>query len=909
MGLPLVGETFQFFSSDASLDIPPFIRHRLARYGPIFKTSLVGHPVVVSADEELNHMVFQQEGQLFQSWYPDSFVEILGKDNVGEQQGATFRYLKNMVLRYFGPESLKEGIIRDVERAVSSSLCTWSTLPAVELKEAVSTMVFDLAASKLLGLEPSRSKILRKSFFDFVRGLISFPLYLPGTAYYSCMQGRRRAMVVLEQVLEERKQSTGLQRGGEAQQHGDFLDYVIQEITKEKPVMTEKMALDLMFVLLFASFHTTSLALTLAVKLLADHPLVLEELTVEHDTILKDRDAGSELDRITWKEYKSMAFTSQVINETVRLANIAPVIFRKALKDIRFNAVHLNPYIYPDPLTFIPSRFKDKPEINRGSKHFMAFGGGLRFCVGADFSKLQLAIFLHFLVTKYRWIPLGASRVVRTPGLEFPDGYRIQDMEKSELLLGSYSYAALCGVTLIIGWLAHWVYKWMNPPCIGRLPPGSMGFPIIGETFQFFRASPSIDMPSYYKQRLERYGPLFKTSLVGRPVIISLDPEVNRFIFQQEGKLFQSWYPETAINIFGKKSLTTYNGTIHKFIRGVAAKLFGLENLKESLLPELENSMRESFASWTGKPSVEVQDGVSDMIFDLVAKKLIGLDVTNSRELRKNFQDFFQGMVSFPIYFPGTSFYRSMQGRRNVRNTLTDIMKERLSAPGKKYGDLVDLIVEELQSEKPMIDENFAIDALAALLFTSFATLSSTLTVAFKYLTDNPKVVEELKEEHGTILKKREGVNYGFTWEEYRSLKFSTQVMNEITRISNVTPGVFRKTLTDVQVKGYTIPSGWLVMISPMAVHLNPKLFEDPLKFDPWRWREEKRSSMLKNYMPFGGGVRLCLGAEFSKLFIALFLHILVTEYSWTEIEGGEVLRISEIMFPQGYHIQLVPQT
>jgi len=110
------------------------------RYGPIFKTSLVGHPVVVSADEELNHMVFQQEGQLFRSWYPDSFVEILGRDNVGEQQGAMFRHLKNMVLRYFGPESLRESVLRDVERAVSSSLCTWSTLPAVELKEAVSTV-------------------------------------------------------------------------------------------------------------------------------------------------------------------------------------------------------------------------------------------------------------------------------------------------------------------------------------------------------------------------------------------------------------------------------------------------------------------------------------------------------------------------------------------------------------------------------------------------------------------------------------------------------------------------------------------------------------------------------------------------------------------------------------------------
>ncbi|KAJ1272476.1 hypothetical protein BS78_06G204400 [Paspalum vaginatum] len=442
MGLPLVGETLQFFSPEASLDVPRFVRHRLARHGPIFKTSLVGHPVVVSADEELNYMVFQQEGQLFQSWYPDSFVEILGRDNVGEQQGATFKYLKNMVLRYFGPESLREeSMIRDVEHAVRSSLCTWSTLPAVELKEAVSAMVFDLSANKLLGLEPSRSKILRRSFFDFVRGLISFPLYLPGTAYYSCMKGRQSAMEVLQEVLEERKRSVqvpGAVGGMETiRRHGgDFLDHVVQEITKEKPLVTDRMALDLMFVLLFASFHTTSLALTMAVKLLADHPHVLKELTVEHETILNEREAGRESDGITWMEYKSMTITSQVINETVRLANIAPGIFRKALKDIRFKAgwgimvcppaVHLNPDIYPDPLTFNPARFKDKPDINRGSRHFMAFGGGLRSCVGADFSKLQISVFLHCLVTRYRWKNLGGGKIVRNPGLEFPDGYHIQ---------------------------------------------------------------------------------------------------------------------------------------------------------------------------------------------------------------------------------------------------------------------------------------------------------------------------------------------------------------------------------------------------------------------------------------------------------------------------------------------------
>jgi cytochrome P450 len=86
-----------------------------------------------------------------------------------------------------------------------------------------------------------------------------------------------------------------------------------------------------------------------------------------------------------------------------------------------------------------------------------------------------------------------------------------------------------------------------------------------------------------------------------------------------------------------------------------------------------------------------------------------------------------------------------MQGRKNVQKKLTGLLQDRLRTPGKKHGDLLDLLVEELGSEKPVIDEAFAIDALAALLFTSFATISATLTIGLKLLTDNLKVVETLK--------------------------------------------------------------------------------------------------------------------------------------------------------------------
>ena len=46
--------------------------------------------------------------------------------------------------------------------------------------------------------------------------------------------------------------------------------------------------------------------------------------------------------------------------------------------------------------------FVQGQELNKGSKTFMAFGCGLRLCVGAEFAKLQMAIFLHYLVTRYK---------------------------------------------------------------------------------------------------------------------------------------------------------------------------------------------------------------------------------------------------------------------------------------------------------------------------------------------------------------------------------------------------------------------------------------------------------------------------------------------------------------------------
>ncbi|KAG2632498.1 hypothetical protein PVAP13_2NG110700 [Panicum virgatum] len=463
--------------------------------------------------------------------------------------------------------------------------------------------------------------------------------------------------------------------------------------------------------------------------------------------------------------------------------------------------------------------------------------------------------------------------------------------------------------TLVLGWLLHFIYRRANPACNGRLPPGSMGLPIVGETLQLLKSSSSLDIPDFYKLRLKRYGHLFKTSFVGKPVVVSMDMEFNRFMFRHNDKLFQLWYPDTINSIFGKKSISACYGSIHKYFRSFAAPLYAPKNLKEAFVSEMESIITESLRTWAANPNIEVKEAMTDMLFRITIKKVIGIESESpsTKELRKKFELFFQGLLSFPIYIPGTKFYQSMQARKYVQKLMKDLLKRRISTPQKRYGDFLDIVVEELQSEEALVDEDFMVDLVCGLIFAGIALTPTTLTIGMKFLTNSPNVVEALTE-HDAILKKQQELNSRITWEEFKYMKFTNRVINEMARVSSHGPGIFRKTLKDVHVNGYTIPEGWLVLVSPMAVHLNPLIFEDPLTFNPWRWQGTHGTSLMKNFIPFGDGARHCLGADFTKLQIAMFLHALVTKYRWKEIKGGQMFRVSDLVFPQPYHIKLFPR-
>ncbi|XP_057775731.1 cytochrome P450 87A3-like [Salvia miltiorrhiza] len=462
-------------------------------------------------------------------------------------------------------------------------------------------------------------------------------------------------------------------------------------------------------------------------------------------------------------------------------------------------------------------------------------------------------------------------------------------------------------LTVLVILIAKWVHRCWTPKCNGTLPPGSMGLPLLGETLHFLASTTSNDVPPFLRNRMQKYGPVFKTSLVGQAMIVSTDADLNYFIFQKEGELFESWYPDTFTKIFGTQNLSNLHGFLFKYVKNMVLNLVGSERLI-AMLPEIEGASSRCLKTWSGHDSVDVRETTAQMIFDLTAKKLISYDSEKSSEdLRGYFEAFIKGLISFPFNIPGTSYYQCLQGRKKALKMLKNMLQERRERPRETQSDFFDYVLKEVEREDKILTEDIALDLMFVLLFASYETTSLALTLAIKFLSDHPSVLKQLMEEHEAIIKRRENPDSGLTWSEYKSMKFTFQIINETLRLANIAPVIFRKAMKETKFKEYTIPAGWPVMVCPPTLHLDPNTYKDPLLFNPWRWEGVDTHVASRKFMVFGGGVRVCVGADFAKLQMAVFLHCLVTKYKWKAIKGGEIVRTPGLQFPNGYHIHISP--
>lgn len=94
-----------------------------------------------------------------------------------------------------------------------------------------------------------------------------------------------------------------------------------------------------------------------------------------------------------------------------------------------------------------------------------------------------------------------------------------------------------------------------------NLPKGSLGYPLIGETFSFLQAQKKDQGPQWINQRVAKYGPVFKTSLMGSPTLIIVGQAGNKFILGSDEDVLAAKQPKTLSSIAGKYNIFELTGS------------------------------------------------------------------------------------------------------------------------------------------------------------------------------------------------------------------------------------------------------------------------------------------------------------------------------------------------------------
>ena len=105
-----------------------------------------------------------------------------------------------------------------------------------------------------------------------------------------------------------------------------------------------------------------------------------------------------------------------------------------------------------------------------------------------------------------------------------------------------------------------------------------------------------------------RFGKIYKSNLFGEPTIVSVDPGLNRYILQNEGRLFECSYPRSIGGILGKWSMLVLVGDMHRDMRLISLNFLTNARLKTQLLREVEKNTLWVLDSWQENSTFCAQD-------------------------------------------------------------------------------------------------------------------------------------------------------------------------------------------------------------------------------------------------------------------------------------------------------------
>ncbi|KAF8017032.1 hypothetical protein BT93_H2285 [Corymbia citriodora subsp. variegata] len=448
-----------------------------------------------------------------------------------------------------------------------------------------------------------------------------------------------------------------------------------------------------------------------------------------------------------------------------------------------------------------------------------------------------------------------------------------------------------------------------------KLPPGSFGWPVLGETVEFLFGKPD----KFVRDRMRKYSStVFKTKILGEKVAVFCGPAGNKFIFSNEQKLVTEWRPHSMQKLmrsYEAKSPppppTNPNESKTKVLRQLGfLKPEALSRFMEQIDSTAQQHMK---LHWEGQSKVLVFPLSKNYTLSLASKFFLGLDEHDRiTRLANEFDDVSAGLHSIPWKIPGTIFYNASRGAAAIRKALLSVIREKkeVLASGAKSLDILSFRVAAADpATGRMMPEAEIADKMMGMLTAGYNTVASAITFLMKFVAERPDIYDKILAEQLEI-KKSKKPGETLAWEDIQKMKYSWNVTSEVLRLTPPLQGTFREAMTDITYEGYTIPKGWKIYWTVSSTGKDPTYFPDPETFDPTRYEEGSPALPSYTYVPFGGGPRLCPGKEYARLVILTFLHNMVNRFRWELVDPKEKIIEDMMTTPsKGLPVRLFPHS
>ncbi|GGQ46770.1 cytochrome P450 [Streptomyces flaveolus] len=423
------------------------------------------------------------------------------------------------------------------------------------------------------------------------------------------------------------------------------------------------------------------------------------------------------------------------------------------------------------------------------------------------------------------------------------------------------------------------------PPMPGRIP-------LAGHAVQMFRN------PLRFFQSVSEQGGLVRIWLGTKQAYVVSDHDMLYDILVRKAKSFEKGMQfDQARPLLGNGILLS-EGDFHRRQRLLMQPAFHHEKIG-TYVDVMRESATDVFGTWRDGQRVGMYNMFYELAVRIVIKALFSTDMVEQdvAEVYKSMPVVISGVEKRAAIPPALLDRIPTQSSREFHSAIGRLysMGRRIIADYRAKGasdqadDLMTLLfAAQAGGNKEMTDKQIQ-DEFMTLLTAGSETTPSAMSWTCMLLGRHPEVQRRMQEEVDKVVGDRP-VEAG----DLRDLDYTRRVIQEALRIYPPVWALGRKCVQDTELGGHLIPAGTEVLYSIYAVHHDPKTYDNPEAFDPDRWLPERAKQVPRSaFMPFGAGVRNCIGESFSWFETQTVLATLMQQWSVQPITGEPVKPIA----------------